>query len=123
MRFLAVSIYVAAVVAALAFFLPDALASSTAVASAYSRHSSGTHNGCDGSTLHDRDLTVATFLVPCGARLRVCYRRRCVVVTRKDSGPFVRGRSLDLNLGVVRALGFPTERAWGVRRVSWSRVQ
>lgn len=94
-----------------------------AVASAYSRISSGPTNGCDGSQLRDGDLTVATLLVPCGARIQVCYRGRCVIVRRADSGPYVKGRSLDLNLGVVRALGFRSAEAWGVRSVRWRRVR
>lgn len=94
----------------------------TATASAYSAESSGTTNGCDGSPLHDADLTVATFLVPCGARIRICLGRRCVTATRKDSGPYAPGRQLDLNLGVVRALGFPSCAAFGVRTVTWSRA-
>lgn len=95
----------------------------TAVASAYSRHSSGPTNGCDGSRLHDRDLSVATFLVPCGARLRICLGRRCVTATRRDSGPYVAGRDIDLNLGVVRALGVSSCAAWGVRPITWRRLR
>ena len=52
-----------------------------AIASAYSRESSGPRNGCDGSELHDGDLSVATFLVPCGARVQICIGSRCVIVS------------------------------------------
>lgn len=91
-----------------------------ATASAYSLHETSTRQGCPGApALTDRALSVATFLVGCGRRLVVCYGRRCVKVRRWDSGPYVRGRSLDLNLGVVRALGFPSCAAWGVRTVRW----
>jgi hypothetical protein len=111
----------ACLVAALAF-APSA-AAARAVASAYSAASSSSRQGCPGApALRDSALSVATFLVPCGARVRVCYRARCVVATRWDSGPYVRGRTLDLNVGVVRALGFGSERVWGVRSVTWGRA-
>lgn len=116
------AIIAAAITVAALAPLARALSRATAVASAYSRESSGPRNGCDGSPLHDPDITVATFLVPCGARIRICLGRRCVVAVRKDSGPYAAGRQLDLNLGVVRALGFPTCAAFGVRTVTWSRA-
>lgn len=95
---------------------------SVAWASAYSRESSGPTNGCDGTPLHDPDLTFASFAVPCGARVRFCIGRRCVVGVRKDSGPYAAGRTFDLNLGIVRALGFSSCLSWGVRAVTWQRV-
>lgn len=91
-------------------------------ASAYSPETSGSTNGCDGSRLHDADLTFASLIVPCGAHVRFCIRNRCVIGTRKDSGPYIRGRLFDLNLGLVRALGFNSCAAFGVRQVVWSRV-
>lgn len=93
-----------------------------AIASAYSAESSGALNGCDGSRLHDGDLTFAALIVPCGARVRFCIGRRCVDAVRRDSGPYVAGRAFDLNLGIVRALGFRSCAAFGVRRVAWRRL-
>lgn len=115
---------ITAAIATVAIIAPTARAlralGGSAVASAYSREDSGPTNGCDGSQLHDRDLTVATFLVPCGTRIRICLgRRRCVNAIRKDSGPYARGRQIDLNVGVVRALGFASPAAFGVRTVTW----
>jgi hypothetical protein len=95
---------------------------SFAVASAYSRESSGPRNGCDGSELHDADLSVATFQVPCGTRVQICIGARCVTATRNDSGPYVAGRLFDLNVGVVRALGFSDAYAFGVRTIRWRRA-
>jgi hypothetical protein len=95
---------------------------SFAVASAYSRESSGLRNGCDGSELHDADLSVATFQVPCGTRVQICIGARCVTATRNDSGPYVAGRLFDLNVGVVRALGFSDAYAFGVRTIRWRRA-
>lgn len=99
-------------------------------ASSYSSRSTGSDvQGCAGAPrLRDWQLSVATFLVPCGARVRICVGRRCVTARRWDSGPFLRGRfvpswrGFDLNVGVVRALGFPSSRAWGVRTIRWRRL-
>lgn len=94
-----------------------------AVASAYSAASTGsTRQGCPGAPpLTDSARSVATFLVPCGRRLVVCYRSRCVVARRTDSGPFVAGRQIDLNVGAARALGATSALGWGVRVVRWRR--
>lgn len=79
-------------------------------------------NGCDGSRLTAGALSFASFAVPCGTRVRFCLHDRCVTATRRDSGPYVAGRTFDLNLGVVQALGFPSCRAFGVRAVAWRVV-
>ena len=97
----------------------------TATASAYSAAATGsTVQGCPHAPpLRDSARSAATFLVPCGARMQVCITRRCVTVRRTDSGPFVAGRQLDLNVGAVRALGYGSAWAWGVRRVRWRRLR
>lgn len=41
----------------------------------------------------------------CGARVRFCYRDRCVVGVREDSGPYVAGRDFDLTPSLKAALG------------------
>ncbi len=98
-------------------------ATPTTLASAYSAGDAGSTQGCPGAPrLHDSARSVATFLIPCGARMRVCYRDRCVVVVRRDSGPYVGGRGIDLNIGVVRALGLDSIWSWGVREVRWRAV-
>lgn len=90
------------------------------LASAYSA-ADGAAQGCPRSpSLRDSHLSVATPLVPCGHRMRVCTGDgRCIVVVRRDSGPYAGGRMIDLNVGVVRALGVGSVFAWGVRRVWW----
>lgn len=121
-----VFVAVVAVVWALAFWLPVALARGwrTAVASAYSTADSPGVQGCTGTRLRDDTLTFASLLVPCGARVRFCVGwRRCVTAWRADSGPYLPGRGFDLALGTVRALGFPSASAFGVRTVSWRRVR
>jgi len=53
-------------------------------------------------------LGVATLIgVPCGGSVLLCHRRACVTATRDDSGPYVGGRSFDLNAEVRAALGCP----------------
>lgn len=95
---------------------------STAIASAYSTADSPGVEGCTGRRLSDHTLTFASLIVPCGARVEFCIRRRCVVGRRTDSGPYIRGRSFDLTLGLVHALGFRSVREWGVRTVTWRRL-
>ncbi len=100
----------------------QALRGHTALASAYD--AAGESPGCPRSpSPQSAHLSVATQLVPCGARIRICTTKgRCVVAIRRDTGPFTGGRQFDLNLGVVRALGVPSVYAWGVRKVVWQQV-
>lgn len=93
-----------------------------AVASAYSTADSPGTQGCTGRPLREDTLTFASLIVPCGARVQFCVGHQCVVATRTDSGPYVAGRSFDLALGTVRALGFTSARQFGVREVSWRVV-
>lgn len=90
-------------------------------ASAYSAWDEG--NFCPGHPqTRKMDLTVGSDLVPCGAHLRICLLngKRCVVAQRRDWGPgLTKKRRLDLNLGVVRALGYRSLYHWGVRTVRW----
>jgi hypothetical protein len=87
------------------------------IASAYSSADSPGTQGCTGRRLRDDTRTFANLIVPCGARVRFCTSRGCVTATRTDSGPYVTGRSFDLALGTVRALGFHTPAAFGVRTI------
>ncbi|MGB0612583.1 MAG: hypothetical protein ACPGN4_00345 [Miltoncostaeaceae bacterium] len=91
------------------------------LASAYDAASQG--NACPGFRRTRRTtLSVATNLVPCGSRVRICVGGKCVVAHKRDTGPFVKGRKFDLNVGVVRALGYRSVYAWGVRHVKWERM-
>lgn len=101
-----------------------AMATTALVASAYSPSDSGAVTAC-GPRLDWTTPTVATppGTYPCGARLRVCLGRRCVVATRTDSGPFVGGRGIDLAPGTYRALGFGSTGSFGVRTVRVERVR
>jgi len=50
-------------------------------------------------------LGVATLIAPCGSHLRICNGSNCIVATRDDSGPYVGGRTFDLNPSSRAALG------------------
>lgn len=60
-------------------------------------------------------LVVAHKSLPCGSRVRFCYRGRCVTAVVRDRGPYVAGREWDLDVAVMRALHFP----FGVLGVNW----
>ena len=70
--------------------------------------------GC-GGTLTTSTFGVAHKTLPCGTRLKVCYRHLCssnAVV--RDRGPFTAGRDLDLTAALARHLRFS-----GVHVVRW----
>lgn len=50
---------------------------------------------------------IATLLpgVPCGGKVRICHNSSCVIATRDDSGPYVSGRTFDLDPVTRNALG------------------
>jgi len=48
---------------------------------------------------------VANRTLPCGTKVTISYGGRSVVATVDDRGPFVYGRSVDLNQNTARALG------------------
>ena len=71
----------------------------------------------NGRTLTPSTIGVAHKTLPFGTRRRFQVAGRSVVVTVTDRGPFTPGRSWDLTVGAVRALGFSGCAAWGVRGV------
>jgi rare lipoprotein A len=48
---------------------------------------------------------VANKTLPCGTKVRIAYGGRSVVATVDDRGPYIAGRTYDLNQNVSRALG------------------
>lgn len=109
---------------AAAVAMPAVLPRRTTEASAYSAWDEG--NFCPGlPQTQMMDLTVGSDLVPCGAYIRICLinGKRCVVAQRRDWGPGLSAkRRLDMNLGVVRALGYRSLHHWGARMVRWEPV-
>jgi rare lipoprotein A len=55
---------------------------------------------------------VANKTLPCGTKVTISYGGRTLVATVDDRGPYVYGRSFDLNQNTARALGM-----WGVAQV------
>lgn len=109
---------------AAALAIPAVLPARTTEASAYSAWDEG--NFCPGlPQTRMMDLTVGSDLVPCGAYIRICLinGKRCVVARRTDWGPGLSAkRRIDMNLGVVRALGYRSLYHWGARQVRWEPV-
>ncbi len=105
------------------FAIPAVLPTRTTLATTYSAWDEG--NACPGlPQTRMYDLTMGSDLVPCGTYIRICLMSgtKCVVVQRRDWGPFTGGRHIDMNLGAVLALGYPSMYEWGVRKVRWERV-
>lgn len=107
-----------------AFHVPAVLPHRLTEASAYSAWDEG--NFCPGlPRTRKMDLTVGSDLVPCGAYVRICLvsGTRCVVAQRRDWDPGLTAkRRLDMNFGVVRALGYRSLYHWGARMVRWEPV-
>lgn len=77
----------------------------------------------NGGVLTRSTLGVAHRTLPLGTRLLVRYRKRRVVVTVTDRGPFVASRAFDVTERVARRLGYRTCTAFGVRRIRTSLIR
>jgi hypothetical protein len=73
----------------------------TALASWYDQDGTG---ACNVGSVQS-GLRFASLILPCGARVRFCLRRRCATATMSDHGPYVYGRTFDLNNNLRLALG------------------
>lgn len=76
----------------------------SALASWYDAVGLGGAVACGGR--YPGGMIVAHKSLPCGTRLRVCYRGRCVNARVMDRGPYVGGREFDLDAPVRGAIGF-----------------
>ncbi len=74
----------------------------------------------DGSFFDGTQMVAAHRTMKFGTKLRVTYQSRAVVVTVRDRGPFIRGRSLDLSTAAARKLGMVRV---GVARVCVQRIR
>lgn len=59
---------------------------------------------------------VAHKSLPCGTKIKFCYRR-CAWARVGDRGPYIAGRTWDLDTNLARAVGFP----YGVGTINWRR--
>lgn len=57
-----------------------------------------------------------------GTKIQFCWRRRCVIATVDDHGPYVAGRAWDLNEPAARAVGL-IQSGRGYAAMSWRRVR
>lgn len=73
----------------------------------------------DGSYFDGSQMIAAHKTLPFGTKLRVSYSGKSVLVTVRDRGPFVKGRSLDLSRAAAQRLGMI---AAGVGRVNACRL-
>lgn len=76
-----------------------------ALASWYGPGLYGNRTAC-GQTLQSWTRGVAHKTLPCGRRLRICFRR-CTVTRVIDRGPYVGPREFDLTAATRYAIGFP----------------
>ena len=70
----------------------------------YYGHEAGKRTA-SGQRYNPYGLTAAHRTLPFGTKLRVTHNGRSVVVVVNDSGPFIKGRVLDLSLGAAKAIG------------------
>lgn len=88
----------------LSLLLSPAVAHAGDIASFYG-FESGTHTA-NGERFNPRAMTCAHRSLPFGTMLRVTYRGRSAVCRVNDRGPAKwTGRSIDLSLGMARAVG------------------
>jgi rare lipoprotein A len=59
----------------------------------------------NGHPFRRHALTAASRVIPLGERVRVRYRRKTILVTITDRGPYVSGRIIDLSEAAAARLG------------------
>jgi rare lipoprotein A len=87
------------------------------VASWYGKESG--NRTADGSYFDGSQMVAAHRSMKFGTKLRVSYKGRSVVVTVRDRGPFIKGRTLDLSQAAAARIGM---LGAGVARVCVERL-
>jgi hypothetical protein len=72
----------------------------SALASWYAEHGPG---ACGVDDVQ-RGYRFASLILRCGTRIRICRGSSCVTATMADHGPYVAGRTFDLNVNLRDAL-------------------
>lgn len=77
-------------------------------ASWYSVRTNGGTRTASGQRLNNADATAAHKTLPLGSKVRVVNlaNGKSEVVTINDRGPYIKGRVIDVTLGVAQRLGF-----------------
>ena len=100
---------VAAILFAVAWLIPNAIAGQTRTLSFTGLAAYYSQSGklASGGRFNPNELTAAHRTLPFGTRVRVTDPKsgRSVIVTINDRGPFGRGRVIDVSLSAARALG------------------
>ena len=92
------------------------------IASYYSVKSNrGTHTA-SGQKLHDHSNTAAHKTLPFGTKVKVTNLRngKSEIVTINNRGPFIKGRIIDVTVGVADKLGF---RKNGIVKVKVEKIK
>jgi len=76
---------------------------STALASWYAEHGTG---ACGVDDVQS-GYRFASLILACGTRVRFCHGARCVTATMADHGPYITGRTFDLNANLRAVLACP----------------
>ncbi len=86
-------------------------------ASYYSIRCNGGTRTASGERLHNEAATAAHKTLPMGTRVRVTNlaNGKSEVVRINDRGPYIRGRVIDVTVGVARRLGFVSRGVVPVR--------
>jgi hypothetical protein len=93
---------------------PDPPPMQTALASWYAEHGTG---ACGVGDVQS-GYRFASLILPCGARVRFCHgSTSCVTAVMSDHGPYVSGRTFDLNANLRDALSC-SDLCW----IKWRRA-
>ena len=76
---------------------------SSAIASWYAEDGVG---ACDVGDGVQAGLRFASLILSCGTRIRICHAG-CVTATMSDHGPYITGRTFDLNVNLRDAIHCP----------------
>ena len=91
---------------------PPPLVWHSAVASWYAEHGAG---ACGLGPDVQSGYRFASLILRCGTRVRFCRAGRCREAIMADHGPYIAGRTFDLNAALARALDCS-----GVCTVRWA---
>lgn len=96
-------------------FVPNqpAAVATPAMSSAVASYYDLTGDGACGNPAQD-GYQFASLILPCGAQVVMCNGSTCVTATMNDHGPYVAGRTFDLNVNLMNALG-----CGGICDVTW----
>lgn len=105
-------------VVAVMLLLANPISADTGFASYYAHF----HHGkkmANGKPFNMWAMTAAHKRFKLGTKLKVCYKKKCAIVTVTDRGPYIGHRVLDLSLAAARKLGTLKK---GVALVTFTKI-